>query len=73
MIASWCATEPDTLTYRVTSTELIRKDALATDGEALSQHGDHRLVLITCSGQWHPEKRSYDSNLVVVATPVSTG
>ena len=62
-----------TLTYRVDSTQLIRKDALAADGQALSQNGDHRLVLITCSGQWHPEQRSYDSNLVVVASPVATG
>jgi hypothetical protein len=27
-------------------------------------------VLITCSGEWHPELRSYDSNLVLVADPV---
>jgi hypothetical protein len=26
--------------------------------------------LITCSGEWHPELRSYDSNLVLVADPV---
>jgi hypothetical protein len=30
----------------------------------------HHLVLITCSGQWQPEVRSYDSNLVGVADPV---
>jgi hypothetical protein len=27
-------------------------------------------VLITCAGQWHPEVRSYDSNLILVADPV---
>jgi LPXTG-site transpeptidase (sortase) family protein len=58
------------LTYRVVSAALISKEALASDGQAFDQHGPHRLVLITCSGQWHPEVRSYDSNLVVVADPV---
>jgi LPXTG-site transpeptidase (sortase) family protein len=58
------------LTYRVASTNLVNKDALASEGQALDQHGPHRLVLITCSGQWHADIRSYDSNLVVVAEPV---
>jgi len=58
------------LTYRVVSATLVKKDALASESQALGQRGPHRLVLITCSGQWHPEVRSYDSNLVVVADPV---
>ena len=58
------------LTYRVVSATLVNKDALASDNQALDQRGPHRLVLITCSGQWHPEVRSYASNLVVVADPV---
>jgi len=57
------------LTYRVASATLINKEALASDNVALDQRGPHRLVLITCSGQFHPEVRSYDSNLVVVADP----
>ena len=61
----------DAITYRVVSTTLIDKQALASDGEALDQHGPHRLVLITCSGQWHPELRSYDSNFVVTAEPAT--
>ena len=52
------------------STTLVDKQALASDSQALDQTGPHRLVLITCSGQWRPELRSYDSNLVVVAQPV---
>ncbi len=60
------------LTYRVTSATLIDKEALASDNVALDQRGPHRLVLITCSGQFHPEVRSYDSNLVVVADPVAS-
>jgi LPXTG-site transpeptidase (sortase) family protein len=59
-----------TLTYRVVSATLVNKEALASDNQALDQRGPHRLVLITCSGQWHPEVRSYASNLVVVADPV---
>lgn len=58
------------LTYRVASTTLVVKEALAAEGQALGQHGPHRLVLITCSGRWHPELRSYDSNLIVVAEPL---
>lgn len=58
------------LTYRVVSATLVNKEALASESQALGQRGPHRLVLITCSGQWHPEVRSYDSNLVVVADPV---
>lgn len=58
------------LTYRVVSATLVAKEALASESQALDQHGPHRLVLITCSGQWHPEVRSYDSNLIVVADPV---
>jgi len=57
------------LTYRVVSATLVNKEALASDNQALDQRGPHRLVLITCSGQWHPEVRSYDSNLVVIADP----
>ena len=59
--------DPDALTYRVVSTTLVNKEALASDNQALDQRGPHRLVLITCSGQWHPEVRSYDSNLIVTA------
>ena len=63
--------DPQSLTYRVVSTTLIDKQALSSDGQALDQRGPHRLVLITCSGQWHPEVRSYDSNLILVAEPVA--
>ena len=62
--------DAQTLTYRVVSTTLVQKEALASESDAFAQTGPHRLVLITCSGQWRPEVRSYDSNLVVVADPV---
>jgi LPXTG-site transpeptidase (sortase) family protein len=62
--------DSDALTYRVMSATLIDKEALASDNQALDQRGPHRLVLITCSGQWHPEVHSYDSNLILIADPV---
>ncbi|MDN5770358.1 MAG: class F sortase [Microlunatus sp.] len=53
--------------YQVTSVRSIAKNALAADGDALSQTGDHRLVLITCTGDYHPEQGGYEQNLVVTA------
>jgi LPXTG-site transpeptidase (sortase) family protein len=55
--------------YRVTSVRVVAKDALATDGAALDQTGDHRLVLITCTGPYRPG-RGYASNLVVTAEQI---
>ena len=49
-----CDRRRTSLTYRVVSATLVNKDALASESDALSQRGPHRLVLITCSGQWHP-------------------
>lgn len=53
-------------TYEVTSVRTVAQNALATDSQALDQNGDHRLVLITCTGAWTPG-RGYASNLVVTA------
>jgi LPXTG-site transpeptidase (sortase) family protein len=58
------------LKYRVTSVRKLAKKALATDSQALKQTGAHRLVLITCTGNFHRDRGGYDSNLVVVAKPV---
>ncbi len=58
------------LAYRVTSTELIDKDVLVAGSLAFDQRGEHRLVLITCSGRWRPEVHSYESNFVVIAEPI---
>jgi LPXTG-site transpeptidase (sortase) family protein len=57
------------LKYRVTSVKTVAKEALATDSQALKQTGPHRLVLITCTGNYHRDRGGYDSNLVVVAKP----
>jgi LPXTG-site transpeptidase (sortase) family protein len=57
-------------TFRVTSVRTVDRNALADDGKALAQTGDHRLVLITCTGAYRPG-RGYGSNLVVTAERVS--
>jgi hypothetical protein len=53
-------------TFRVTSVRTVDQNALAGDSSALAQTGDHRLVLITCTGAYRPG-RGYESNLVVTA------
>ena len=56
-------------TFEVTSVRTVAQNALAGDSKALSQTGDHRLVMITCTGAYRPG-RGYESNLVVTATLV---
>ena len=56
-------------TYRIVSTRLVDKAALASSSVAFDQRADHRLVLITCAGRFRPERGGYDQNLVVVAEP----
>jgi len=58
--------------YRVSSVQSVAKGALAADSEAFDQTGDHRLVLITCTGTFDYDRHSYDSNLVVIAQPVGS-
>ncbi len=55
--------------YRVVSITSVAKKALATTNSAFDQRGEHRLVLITCTGAFVPG-RGYDSNLVVVGKPI---
>jgi LPXTG-site transpeptidase (sortase) family protein len=55
--------------YRVVSIASVRKDALATRSGAFDQTGDHRLVLITCTGAYRPSQGGYEDNLVVTAAP----
>jgi LPXTG-site transpeptidase (sortase) family protein len=56
--------------YRIVSVQLVAKQALSSDGHALDQTGDHRLVLITCAGAYHRDRGGYDSNLVVTGVPI---
>ena len=46
------------------------KDALATKSGAFTQTGDHRLVLITCTGAYDASHGGYEDNLVVTATAI---
>lgn len=59
-----------TASYRVVSIASVRKDALATKSGAFDQSGDHRLVLITCTGAYNASQGGYADNLVVTATPI---
>ncbi len=58
------------LSYRVTSVQTIRQDALATGSDAFEQDGPPRLVLITCGGRYRRDAGGYDSNVVIIAKPV---
>ena len=60
------------LRYRVASIKEVPKRALATQSQAFEQTGPHRLVLITCTGNFHRDRGGYNSNLVVVAKPVGS-
>jgi LPXTG-site transpeptidase (sortase) family protein len=57
-------------TYAVTAVKTITKQVLASQGRAFDQTGDHRLVLITCTGNYRADRGGYDSNLVIYAEPV---
>jgi LPXTG-site transpeptidase (sortase) family protein len=56
--------------YRIVSVRTVSQQSLATSSAAFDQTGAHRLVLITCTGDYRPERRGYDANLVVTATAV---
>ena len=60
------------LRYRVTAVTTVTKQALAADSDAFDQTGDHRLVLITCTGDYDADRGGYDSNLVISAEPIGT-
>jgi LPXTG-site transpeptidase (sortase) family protein len=56
--------------YRIVSVRTVAKQALATGSAAFGQTGEHRLVLITCTGDYRADRGGYDSNLVVTAEAV---
>ena len=58
------------LSYRVVAVAKIEKRALSSDSRAFNQTGPHRLVLITCTGNYHRDRGGYDSNLVIIAKPL---
>ncbi|TCM48926.1 sortase family protein [Kribbella sp. VKM Ac-2568] len=56
--------------YKVNSVVSVPKNALATESGAFDQTGDHRLVLITCTGAYDRARGGYEQNLVVSAEPM---
>ena len=56
--------------YRIVSVQVVAKRALSSDSRAFDQTGDHRLVLITCTGSYDRTRGGYSSNLVVTGVPV---
>ena len=56
--------------YRIIAVQTIAKQALAADSRAFEQTGEHRLVLITCTGTFHRDRGGYDTNLVVIGRPL---
>jgi LPXTG-site transpeptidase (sortase) family protein len=58
------------LSYRISSVRTVNRHALATDSRAFDQTGPHRLVLITCTGNYRRDQGGYESNLVVTGQPL---
>ena len=61
---------PRRLSYRISSVDTVDRQALATDSLAFDQTGAHRLVLITCTGDFRRDRGGYESNLVVTGQPI---
>jgi hypothetical protein len=57
-----------TTRWRVVSREQVDKQALPVD-RLFAREGPPRLVLVTCGGEFVPERGGYESNVVVVAEP----
>jgi hypothetical protein len=56
-------------TYHVSQIVTLGKDDLPSRAEELfAQSGPHRLVLVTCGGQWVGGEIGYASNQIVIAT-----
>lgn len=60
-------------TYKVDDVQKIDKDELPSKApELFKQSGDHRLVLVTCGGDFVGGSEGYDSNVVATAELVSS-
>nr|WP_246406558.1 class F sortase [Modestobacter versicolor] len=55
--------------WQVVGREVIEKQAVPLD-QLFQRTGPPRLVLVTCGGDFLPELRSYQDNVVVVAEPL---
>jgi len=61
------------VTYRISSTTNIPQARLAADTDVFAQDLPHRLVLITCGGEFNRTTHHYTENIIVVAEPVRRG
>jgi hypothetical protein len=61
------------VTYRITSTTNVPQARLAADTDVFAQDVPHRLVLITCGGEFNRTTHHYTENIIVVADPVRSG
>jgi LPXTG-site transpeptidase (sortase) family protein len=57
--------------YKITAIRQVARTDLVDDKEAFDIGGPPRLVLITCAGEFRPDRGGYSRNLIVVARPVS--
>ena len=57
--------------YTITTLRQVPRTDLVDDKEVFDIDGPPRLVLITCAGEFRPDRGGYSRNLVVVARPVS--
>jgi LPXTG-site transpeptidase (sortase) family protein len=57
--------------YKITTVRQVPRTDLVDDAEVFDIAGPPRLVLITCAGEFRPERGGYSRNLIVIAHPVS--
>jgi LPXTG-site transpeptidase (sortase) family protein len=57
--------------YKITTVHQVPRTDLVDDAEVFDIAGPPRLVLITCAGEFRPDRGGYSRNLIVVARPIS--
>jgi len=57
--------------YKITTVRQVPRTDLVDDAQVFGIGGPPRLVLITCAGEFRPDRGGYSRNLIVVARPVS--
>jgi LPXTG-site transpeptidase (sortase) family protein len=57
--------------YKITTVRQVPRTDLVDHAEVFDIAGPPRLVLITCAGEFRPDRGGYSRNLIVVARPVS--
>jgi LPXTG-site transpeptidase (sortase) family protein len=57
--------------YKITTVRQVPRTDLVDDTKVFDIGGPPRLVLITCVGEFRPDRGGYSHNLIVVARPVS--